>query len=61
MNKDFQFVMEGEKLDALSMEDIKGGISSEEPECCGTNSGCNKNNDGPSKPIQTCPPNGILV
>lgn len=67
--EDFKFVMEGEKLDELSMEDIKGGITSMGEDCCKVNNECNENvtcncnsnddeDDKGGSSEEPCPPNG---
>lgn len=49
-NLDFNILEEDERLDNLSMEEIKGGLSGETTLCCLFNSHCNKN-DSEQKPI----------
>lgn len=42
-NLDLNILEEDDRLDNLSMEDIKGGLTGETTLCCLFNSHCNKN------------------
>lgn len=55
--KDFDFMIlkEEDRLDDLSMEDIKGGMISLSATCCGTNTGCNVNHEVPVILCPWCP------
>lgn len=52
-NLDFKILREEDRLDDLSLEEIKGGMTSTPAECCDTNTACNINQPVPTQPL--CP------
>lgn len=50
---DFKILKEEDRLDDFSLENIKGGMQSQGPGCCGTNTGCNVNQIVPTQ--TACP------